>query len=121
MTVLDELLATPGHERESAVMSCLVQTLKPYLHTDDNEDLPVDQNLFDLGLNSLGVENCRHVLEGHLKCRLDVAQIYNQPTLAELSDYIQSVVFQEQGAQRNNSEMIENRSMIEGLLAKMSL
>ncbi|MFY1634209.1 acyl carrier protein [Solwaraspora sp. WMMB335] len=87
----DLILPTlPLAERRDAVESLVLDQFKAALLMEGDDDLPLESGFFELGLTSLRLIEIRQLLEQRLGLRIDARVLFNQPTIAQLIDYLLS-------------------------------
>ncbi len=119
MNIADELIAQPVHERESAVIHYLVKAFQPVLFMDDNDEMPMDISIFELGVSSLSAQKLMQQIEDDLGFRIDTTELYNNPTISKLSGHVYSALFDSAINHDDRASQIENRSMVDELLSKL--
>ncbi|MEN8129658.1 MAG: acyl carrier protein [Pseudomonadota bacterium] len=87
-TLFEELKAIPFSERTDWLVDYLACKFKPLLFLDALDDLPLDQNYFDLGLTSLAIEELKHGLEEDFGMAVNPAVLFNNPTVDQLLNYL---------------------------------
>jgi acyl carrier protein len=78
------LTELPPPERRDALEIIVVNHLKKTLSMSDDEDLPLDQSFFDIGLTSLMLTDIRTHLQDLLGVDIDATVLFNQPTVDRL-------------------------------------
>ncbi len=86
------LRTLPRADRHDALVALLVAEFKRSLLMDEDDELPFDQNYFDLGLTSLSLTELRKRLAVALGRDLDVTVMFNRPTVAHLTAYLTGTV-----------------------------
>ena len=87
MTVLD-LRALPRSERREALEGLVVAEVKTGLLMPGDEELPVDESFFELGLTSLGLQDVGSRLEAALGRRIASTDLFNNPTVERLVEHL---------------------------------
>ncbi|WBB95639.1 MULTISPECIES: acyl carrier protein [unclassified Solwaraspora] len=82
------LHALPLAERRDAVESFVLDQFKAALLMESDDDLPLESGFFELGLTSLSLIELRRTLERRLGLQIDTRVLFNQPTIAQLADYL---------------------------------
>jgi acyl carrier protein len=91
-SALPRLLGVPRSERYAALVELVSQEFKRALQMSEDEDLPLDDNYFDLGLTSLKAAEVKQRLEGELECELETAVLFSSATVRQLVDHLAPVV-----------------------------
>lgn len=86
--IIEHLLDLPWSERRDALEEFVVAEFKAILLMAGEEELPLDQSYFDLGLTSLTITDLRQRLEEILGCELDTALLFNKPTVETLLNHV---------------------------------
>jgi hypothetical protein len=84
--VVDQLRSLSKSERFVALESVVVTEFKAALLMTDDEELPLDDSFFDLGLTSLGLTDVRQRLETLLGRGIGSTMLFNNPTVEQLMD-----------------------------------
>ncbi|MET7607255.1 acyl carrier protein [Streptomyces avermitilis] len=87
-TVIQRLRELPRTELADEIETLVLRKFKAVLLMDESEDLPVDISYFDLGLTSLRLTEIRQSLEQLLDLSINVNVLFNEPTVAQLVDYL---------------------------------
>ncbi|MFI9036184.1 acyl carrier protein [Streptomyces sp. NPDC053726] len=87
-TVVDDLLDLPRSERRQALEDLVVAEFKIVLLMDDDDELPLDESYFDLGLTSLTITDLKQSLESMVGHELSASLLFNSPTVGQLMDHI---------------------------------
>jgi acyl transferase domain-containing protein/acyl-CoA synthetase (AMP-forming)/AMP-acid ligase II/acyl carrier protein len=82
-----QILESEGEERRKLIQELLCNAIAEVLHTDPAA-LPMDQNVINLGLDSIMVMDLIRNLGRDLKIRIHPREIFEQPSLAGLAEYI---------------------------------
>ncbi|WP_322767564.1 acyl carrier protein [Frankia sp. Cr1] len=82
------LRALPRSERRAALEAMVTAEFKVTLLMAEQDDLPLDQNYFDLGLTSLRVIDVKQRLEATLGCEIDTSALLRSPTVRHLIDLL---------------------------------
>lgn len=90
--LVEQLRALPRPERRSRVEELARAELRTALLMSEGEEVPLDQNYFDLGLTSLRVTEVKQRLEAQLGCAIDTAVLFAVPTLGRLVEYLQDEI-----------------------------
>jgi acyl carrier protein len=79
-----------GPDPRTALEALLVDEFRAaLLMTEDDEDeLPVDQSFFDLGLTSLRLMEIKQRVESILRVEISATALFNFPTVTRLVDYL---------------------------------
>ncbi|GAA5700188.1 MULTISPECIES: acyl carrier protein [Streptomyces] len=87
-TVIQRLRELPRTEIADEIETLVLRKFKTVLLMDESEDLPLDISYFDLGLTSLRLTEIRQSLEQLLDLSINVNVLFNEPTVAQLVDYL---------------------------------
>ncbi|MFI2641546.1 acyl carrier protein [Streptomyces sp. NPDC018610] len=90
--LVEQLRALSRPERRSRVEELARTELRTALLMSEGEDVPLDQNYFDLGLTSLRVTEIKQRLEAQLGCAIDTGVLFAVPTLGRLVEYLQNEI-----------------------------
>lgn len=82
------LLDLPRAERREALEELVVGEFKTVLLMTDEDDLPMDESYFDLGLTSLTITDLKQRLEDIIGAELSADLLFNSPTVGRLLDHI---------------------------------
>ncbi|MFB2772491.1 acyl carrier protein [Pelatocladus sp. BLCC-F211] len=85
---------TPG-ECEQWLIDYLSNKLKLLLLIEWDEYLPLAQNYFELGLTSLKLQQFKQEIESDINITVSLEVFFNNPTIASLVTYLQSVVLKD--------------------------
>lgn len=86
--VARQLAELPRSERMDFLAGILEAQFKPALMMTEQDELSLDENYFELGLNSLSVVDIKSRLEELLGREIEMAPLFSQPTLRQLLDYL---------------------------------
>lgn len=84
--VLEQLGALSRPERFEALELMVVTEFKAALLMTDDEDLPLEDSFFELGLTSLGLVDVKQRLENLFGRGIDSTVFFNSPTVEQLMD-----------------------------------
>lgn len=90
--LVEQLRSLARPERRSRVEELARTEFRTALLMSEGEDVPLDQNYFDLGLTSLRVTEIKQRLEAQLGCAIDTAVLFAVPTLGRLVEYLQNEI-----------------------------
>jgi acyl carrier protein len=90
--LVEQLRTLSRPERHARVEELARAELRTALLMSEGEDVPLDQNYFDLGLTSLRVSEIKQRLEAQLGCAIDIAVLFAVPTLGRLVEYLQDEI-----------------------------
>jgi acyl carrier protein len=90
--LVEQLRSLSRPERRSRVEELARTEFRTALLMSESEDVPLDQNYFDLGLTSLRVTEIKQRLEAQLGCAIDTAVLFAVPTLGRLVEYLQNEI-----------------------------
>jgi acyl carrier protein len=85
---IDRLRTLSAFERRNVLESAVVQEFKLVMLMPEEEEFPVGDSYFDLGLTSLGLNDVKQRLEDLLDRAVDSTQLFNSPTVERLVDYL---------------------------------
>ena len=85
--IFPELLAISSQERESVLITYLQEQIAQVLQLDP-EELPIDDNLIDRGMDSLMVMETINQLQDHLQLMLYPREFYERPRIKALAPYL---------------------------------
>jgi acyl carrier protein len=85
---IEYLSDLPRSERTESLTLLLVAEFKVALLMTDEDELPLDQSYFDLGLTSLTVTDLKQRIETLLGCEVDANLLFNSPTVAKLVEHL---------------------------------
>ncbi|MEV0600173.1 acyl carrier protein [Streptomyces sp. NPDC050315] len=88
----DDLHRLSRSERREAVEEILSREFRAGLLMDEAEELPWEENFFDLGLTSLRLMELKQRMETLLNCEISSNVLFNSPNLARLSEHLADVV-----------------------------
>lgn len=91
-TAWEQLARTPRAQRRAALEAFVSRELKQALLMTDQDDLPLDENYFELGLTSLRAVELRQRIEEQLRCELDTSVLFGLSTVRQVADHLASVV-----------------------------
>ncbi|WP_306192441.1 SDR family NAD(P)-dependent oxidoreductase [Streptomyces sp. MK5] len=83
-----EVLAAPESARPAVAQGHAARIIAVTLGHDDASDVPQDTGFFDVGLDSIMAVDLARDLSLAFGIRIKVADIFNHPTITELSQYI---------------------------------
>ncbi|MFI0241430.1 SDR family NAD(P)-dependent oxidoreductase [Streptomyces sp. NPDC016845] len=83
-----EVLAAPESARPAVAQGHTARVMAATLGHDDASDIPPDTGFFDVGLDSIMAVDLARDLSLAFGVRIKVADIFNHPTITELSQYI---------------------------------
>jgi acyl carrier protein len=87
-SVIQRLGELPRSERMDFLTDIVVAQFKEVLLMTEQDDLPLDENYFNLGLSSLRTVEIKSGLEELLGREIDVALLFSQPTVQRLLDHL---------------------------------
>jgi acyl carrier protein len=82
------LRAMPRPDRPTALLELVCAEIRTALLMDEDEELPVEQGLFELGLSSLLAAEVLSRLEQRLGCAIGTTALFNHPTVERFSDHL---------------------------------
>jgi acyl carrier protein len=86
--VVRRLAELPRSERMDFLAGIVEMKFKDALLMTEQDELPLDENYFTLGLNSLRAVEIKSGLEELLGRELDTATLFSQPTVRQLLDHL---------------------------------
>jgi aryl carrier-like protein len=93
MTVgLDTVRALPRSLRRAALADLVTAEFRQVLLLPDNEDMPTDVTVFDLGMTSLRLIETRQRLTRLVGGRVEITVLFEHPTVAGLLDHLATTV-----------------------------
>jgi acyl carrier protein len=84
----EKLRQLPKSERSSALADWVAAEFKLTLMMTDEEDLPLEQSYFEVGLTSLGLMEIKERLEAQLGAGISAETLFNHPTVRQLLDHL---------------------------------
>ncbi|GHF30012.1 hypothetical protein GCM10010218_09050 [Streptomyces mashuensis] len=87
-----QLRDLPGTELGEAVEELVTTEFRRALLMDDDEELPLHSNFFEIGLTSLRLMNVRRTLEETLGLPIDTTVLFSRPTVDELVQHLTDVL-----------------------------
>ncbi|GAA3458636.1 hypothetical protein GCM10018963_06490 [Saccharothrix longispora] len=93
--VLEKLQSLSRAERLAELETVIVAEFKAALLMDEDDELPLTDSFFDLGLTSLGLMDVRERLEELLGRGIGSTMLFNSPTVELLLDYLTTDVLTE--------------------------
>ncbi len=82
-------------ERRAALETIVAAEFKVTLLMSEGQELPLDQNYFDLGLTSLRVTEVKQRLEAQLGSEINASVLLEQPTVEQLMAHLTGEVLTE--------------------------
>ncbi|PJN23378.1 hypothetical protein CG736_23710 [Kitasatospora sp. CB02891] len=89
---LQELRNTPKLDRPDALEQIVIREFKESLLMSEDEDFPLSESFFDLGLTSLRVTEVKQRLEEFLDCSISANVLFNSPTVELMLTYLMTEV-----------------------------
>lgn len=89
---LDTVRALPKSLRRAALADLVTAEFRQVLLWPDNEDMPTDVTVFDLGMTSLRLIETRQRLTRLVGGRVEITVLFDHPTLAGLLDHLAGTV-----------------------------
>jgi len=86
------LLGLARAERRDALSELVLEEFRRALMMFGDEELPLDDNYFNLGLTSLRAAEVKQRLEAELGCDLDTSVLFASATVRQVVDYLADVV-----------------------------
>jgi acyl carrier protein len=91
--IVQDLGSLPASERHAALESIVVAEFKVTLLMPEDEDLPLTESYFELGLTSLGMTDVKQRLERLLDCDISTTVMFNSPTVEQLTQHLAAELF----------------------------
>ena len=85
---VESLWDVPRSERVEMLTELLVAEFKAVLLMTEDDELPLEQSYFDLGLTSLTLSDLKQRLEGLLGCEINANILFNSPTVTRLVEHL---------------------------------
>jgi acyl carrier protein len=85
---IEVLRDLPRSERMEALTDLLTVEFKAVLLMTDDDELPLDQSYFDLGLTSLTLSDLKQRIEELLCCEINANVLFNSPTVTRLQEHL---------------------------------
>lgn len=82
----------PESDRADALETMVVAEFKAALLMSADDDLPLDESFFDLGLSSLRLVELKERLEAQLGRTISANALFNRPTVERLLDHLKETV-----------------------------
>lgn len=117
--VLLKMRSLPKLDQQEFLSEYIKSQFKKALHIDVSDDVATDISIFDLGLNSLGVETLRQRFEETLDCQIDSTEIFENPTITH---FIHSITSRLLGSGQNvecEKDSHEMHDMVNAMLSRM--
>ena len=89
-----------GSDPSEAVESLLVAEFRAALLMEEDEELPLDQSFFGLGLTSLRLMEVKQRVEAALGCEVSANVLFNFPTVERLVEHLVNEVLPNSSAYR---------------------
>lgn len=89
---LVRLLGLPRPDRRAALAEMVGQEFKRALLIPADDNLPFDDNYFELGLTSLKASEVKERLETDLDCELETSVLFSSSTVRQIVDHLADVV-----------------------------
>lgn len=91
----ERLAELPRSERFEVLDELVTAQFKAGLLMPAEDEFPRTESFFEIGLTSLRLAEIKQRLETLLGCAIDTTQLFNQPTLERLLEYLTREVFPE--------------------------
>jgi acyl carrier protein len=86
------LLALPKAQRRAELTDLVAREFRRGLLMSDDEQLPLDENYFALGLTSLKAAEVKQSLEDALGCELETPVLFSSSTVRQIADHLAAIV-----------------------------
>jgi len=118
-SALAALQRLPRAERRSALEALVRDEFKRALLMSERDELPLDENYFDLGLTSLRASEIKQRLEAEFQCEFDTSVLFGNATVRQIIDFLAGVVLSD-GPSVATAESVEEsperRRLVDDLL-----
>ncbi|MDH2428354.1 acyl carrier protein [Sphaerisporangium sp. TRM90804] len=94
-SIVERLQALPVSERAVVLESMVVAEFKETLLMSADEELPLAESYFELGLTSLGLTDVKQRLESLIGKGISSTVLFNSPTVEQLLDHLTAEVMPE--------------------------
>ncbi len=118
-SALAALRRLPRAERRSALETLVRDEFKRALLMSERDELPLDENYFDLGLTSLRVSEIKQRLEAEFQCEFDASVLFGNATVRQIIDFLAGIVLSDGPAvvtAESVAESPERRRLVDDLL-----
>jgi acyl carrier protein len=92
LAAVETLQELPKSERVGKLEELVTSQIKAILLMPDDEELPLTESFFDLGLTSLLLGEVKAHLEALLGCHISTTQLFNKPTVDQLMTHLTTEV-----------------------------
>lgn len=92
MPIAEKLESLPRAERWTALESTVTAEFKTALLMSEDEEFPLEDTFFELGLTSLMLTSVKQRLETLLGHGISSTALFNQPTVEQLLGYLATEV-----------------------------
>ena len=121
---LERLMRRPRADRREGLQALVATEFKRALLMSENDELPLDENYFQLGLTSLRAVEVKQRLETDLGCELDTALLFSRSTVRQIVDHLAAValpgVVPAPGADPPRaSSPVDNSQLVDELIADL--
>ena len=86
-TTIERLRQLPRSDRRAGLEAFIGAKFKRALLMSDDDNLPFEENYFDLGLTSLKAAELKQHFEDELDCELDTSIMFSSSTVRQVVDY----------------------------------
>ena len=87
-SIVDKLAPLSRIDRMAALEALVTGEFKAALLMPDDEELPLSESWFTLGLTSLALSDVKQRLEIQLNCSISTTVLFNSPTVELLLDHL---------------------------------
>ncbi|MGO4614565.1 acyl carrier protein [Nocardia sp. 2YAB30] len=82
----------PRWDRDVVLEGLVIQIFKDLLLMEKSDELPFDENYFDMGLTSLQLTEAKERIERTLECEIDTILLFNSPTITHLIEHLKDII-----------------------------
>jgi acyl carrier protein len=93
--IVEQLRSLSKPERFAALESVIVAEFKAALLMTEDDELPLTDSFFDLGLTSLGLTDVKQRIEDLLGRGIGSTMLFNSPTVEQLMDRLTTDILAE--------------------------
>lgn len=97
-------------EQKETIHASVSAAVKQILMFSDQEILPLNQSFFELGLSSLTLQKLKQQLQQQFDLEINMVELFNQPTVVGLVDYIFQTLYQCVGHSEQTEQSAESEN-----------